>query len=166
MNKIIYLSGPTHLLKDGKERFLQDKALCQKYGFDVLDVPEELFNPHSSKEEGLALAKKRQQLIEQSDIVVGDTNDFRSLVEPYGEVSFEFGYAFACDKPIYAYMKDARKYEDRYPLKRVTDENGRLRDEMNIVFEPGILNVMLDAPAKVVEGTLEDCLKVIKEDLQ
>jgi len=162
----IYLSGPSHLLKDGKEQYLKEKALCQQYGFEVLDYPEQLFNPKSSKQEGLELALKRQALIEQCDIIIGDTNDFRSLLEPYGEVAFEFGYAFACNKKIYAYMCDGRNYSERYPLSQHKNEKGDAVDEMGIGFEPGPLNVMLDAPAILVEGNLEDCLKKIKEDLQ
>lgn len=166
MKNIIYLSGPKHLLKDGKQQFEKDKALCEAYGFEVLDVPEALFNPHSTKEEGIKLAKQRQELIEKCDIIIGQTDDFRSLLEPYGEVAFEFGYAFAFNKKIYAYMKDTRIYSERYPLKKLVDEKGNETDEMGISFEPGPLNVMLDAPSIKVEGTLEDCLKKIKEDLK
>ena len=166
MTYTIYLSGPKHLLKDGKEQFLKDKALCEQYGFNVLEPPEELYNPHSSKQDGIELAKKRQKLIEVCDIVIGQCDDFRSLLEPYGEVSFEFGYAFALDKKIYAYMKDARTCAERYPLKKLKNEKGVETDEMGITFEPGPLNVMLYAPAIIVEGDLQDCLKKIKEDLE
>ncbi len=161
---VIYLSGPCRLLPDGKEQLEKAAELCSIYGFDTVAVPNNLFNHSSSKEEGIALAKERLASIASCDIVIADTSDFRDLLEPYGETSMELGYAWGLGKKLYCYMKDARDCADRYPGTRHKNEKGTWVDENGISFEPGPLNLMLNSPATVVEGTLEDALKLAHAD--
>lgn len=161
---VIYLSGPDRLLPDGKERLEQAAELCAKYGFDTVAFPEALFTHSSSKEEGLALAKKRLAGIASCDLIIADTRDFRDLLEPYGETSMELGYAWGLGKKCYCYMADARACSDRYPGIRHKNEKGTWVDENGIGFEPGPLNLMLNSPSTVVEGGLEDALKVAHKD--
>ena len=161
---VIYLSGPGRLLPDGKERSRKAAELCAKYGFDTVPVPDNLFDHSSSKEEGIELAKKRLEGIASCDLIIADTRDFRDLLEPYGETSMELGYAWGLGKKCYCYMKDARDCADRYPGERHKNEKGTWVDEDGIGFEPGPLNLMLNSPSTVIEGHLEDALKVAHAD--
>ena len=61
-------------------------------------------------------------------------------------------------------MADARACSDRYPGIRHKNEKGTWVDENGIGFEPGPLNLMLNSPSTVVEGSLEDALKVAHTD--
>ena len=161
----IYLSGPDHLLKNNREVFKKYKDLCEKYNFELLDYPEELFEHKSSLIDGMKLAKKRFELIKQADIILADTMDFRSHVEPYSESAFELGMGFGLKKKLYCYMLDIRECAQRYVLEKKIDENGRVTDENGISFEPGPVNLMLEYSSKVIEGDFEQALKVIHSDM-
>jgi len=161
----IYLSGPDRLLKNGKEIFEKYSLLCEKYDFELLKMPDELFIHNSDEKQGYELAKKRLELIKQADIVIADTMDFRSNVEPYSESAFELGIGYALKKKLYCYMLDIRACADRYVLEKKTNEHGNIVDENGITFEPGPVNLMLEYSSKVVEGDFEDALKVAHKDM-
>ena len=161
----IYLSGPDRLLKNAKEVFDHYSQLCEEYGFELLRLPEELFNHNSDYQTGFNLAKKRLELIKEADIIVADTMDFRSYVEPYSESAFELGVGFGLKKKLYCYMLDTSTCAERYVLEKKVDENGRVTDENGISFEPGPVNLMLEYSSKVVQGSFEDVLKVIHKDM-
>ena len=165
--KKIYVSGPDRLRKDAKDLFAEKKALCEKYGFELLEFPEEAYRMKDSFENSRACAEKRLELMKQCDILIADTRDFRSYVEPYGETALEMGMAYALGKKLYSYMPDARVCEERYSGEKFTKEgyNG-LVDKDGISFEPGPLNLMLEYSSKIVEGTFEDALKAAEEDLR
>ena len=164
--KKIYLSGPDRLLKNARELFKEKKTLCERYGFELLEYPDELFEMKDSFENSQRIAKERLELLKACDIIVADTRDFRSYVEPYSESAIELGMAYAFHKKLYAYMPDARVCQERYSGEKHYNENNRLADENGITFEPGPLNVMLEYSTRIVEGDLEDALKAVCEDLQ
>lgn len=165
--KKVYLSGPDRLKKDGKVRFEEKKKLCESYGFELLEYPEDVFLVKDSFENSRKVAEKRLELIRECDLLIADTRDFRAYVEPFGETALEMGMGFACGKPMYCYMPDARLCDARYAgEKKYNEEAKRWEDENGIGFEPGPLNLMLEYSAKIVEGDLEDALKVAREDLE
>ncbi len=164
--KKVYLSGPDRLKKDGKVRFEEKKKLCESYGFELLEYPEDVFLVKDSFENSRKVAEKRLELIRECDLLIADTRDFRAYVEPFGETALEMGMGFACGKPMYCYMPDARLCDARYAgEKKYNEEAKRWEDENGIGFEPGPLNLMLEYSAKIVEGDLEDALKAVREDL-
>ena len=158
----VYFSGPEHLLPNGKEVLEGMYALAAEYGFEALPLPEETFQPKSTFEEGQALAAKRRELIRQCDVLIANTKDFRNPIEPYGETSFELGCGYYWDKKLVCYMPDARNCADRWPFAKHKNEDDRWVDEKGISFEPGALNLMLNSPSRIVEGTVEDALKAAK----
>lgn len=165
--KKVYLSGPDRLKKDGKVRFEEKKKLCESYGFELLEYPEDVFLVKDSFENSRKVAEKRLELIRECDLLIADTRDFRAYVEPFGETALEMGMGFACGKPMYCYMPDARLCDARYAgEKKYNEEAKRWEDENGIGFEPGPLNLMLEYSAKIVEGDLEDALKAVREDLE
>ena len=166
MKKKVYLSGPSHLLRNGKEIYEKMYKLCEDYGFEVLRQPEELFNPKSSYEEGLLLARKRGELIKQCDLIIADCNDMYGSVEPYGETAFELGFAYGLEKKLYCYIADKSYCEVRFKGEKSMGPNGRLIDKDGITFEPQTLNVMLDNPSTIVEGGLEEALKQARKDFE
>ena len=157
----IYLSGPDRLRKDAKERFEKKKELCESYGFELLEYPCDIYINKDTYDNNVALAKKRLKMIEDCDILIGDVNDFRAYVEPFGETALEFGIAYGFGKKIYGYMKDARNCAQRYSGEKTYDEeNKRWTDKDGIGFEPGPVNLMLEYGGKIIEGDLEDALKL------
>ena len=164
--KKIYLSGPDRLKRNGRELFAEKKELCERYGFEVLEYPDEIYKEKDSFENNYEIAKKRLELIKECDIFIGDTNDFRAFVEPFGETALETGMAYGLEKKVYCYMKDARTCQERYSgEKKYDDSIKKWTDENGIGFEPGPLNLMLEYGGKIVEGGLEDALKQIVKDL-
>ena len=164
--KKIYLSSPDRLLKDARKLYQEKKELCEKYGFQLLDLPDELFEMKDSFENNQKTAKKRLELMKQCDIMIADTRDFRSFVEPYCEPAFELGMAYALKKKLYSYMPDTRVCEKRYSGETHLNENGRVVDPDGISFEPGPVNLMLEYSSCIVEGDLEAALKKAREDLE
>ena len=165
--KKVYLSGPERLRKDAKARFKEKKKLCESYGFELLEYPEDVFLVKDSFENSQRVAEKRLELIRECDLLIADTRDFRAYVEPFGETALEMGMGFAYGKKMYCYMPDARLCDARYKgEKKYNEEAKRWEDENGIGFEPGPLNLMLEYSAKIVEGDLEDALKAAREDLE
>ena len=162
----IYLSGPDRLLKGARELFRQKKALCERYDFELLEYPDELFELKDSFENSQRIAYERLVLLKKCDVVIADARDFRSYVEPYSETAFELGMGYALGKKLYSYMPDARVCQERYSGEKHYDERNRLVDENGISFEPGPLNLMLEYSSTIVEGDLEDALKKVREDLR
>lgn len=163
----VYLSGPDRLRKNARELFEQYATLCEKYGFELLRYPDELFAASGSREDNERIARQRLQLLKDCDIIIADTADFRSYVEPYNEPAFELGAAFALGKKAYAYMPDTRVCAERYSGAKHLNDKGIPVDENGISFEPGPLNLMLEyGVTAIVQGNLEDALKKASEDWQ
>ncbi len=163
--KKVYLSSPERLKEDAKKLFEEKKKLCKRYGFELMECPDELYINKDTYDNNRKLAEKRLQMIKDCDIFIADTNDFRAYVEPFGETALEMGIAFGFDKKMYGYMKDARVCSLRYSGSKIYDEeNKSWKDENGIGFEPGPVNLMLEYSAKIIQGDLEDVLKLAKEE--
>lgn len=166
MSKTIYLSGPDHLLPNGREIYDAKVALCERYGFRIDPLPDTYFDPLLSREEKADLARLRIRRIQECDIIIADTNDFRFSVEPYGESAVELGIAYPLGKEMYCYMSDARSCGERYPGEKLKGDKGGYTDPDGNSFEPTPLNLMLSQSAVIVEGTLEDVLKQLGGEKQ
>ena len=166
MRKKVYLSGPDRLKKDALRLFEEKKKLCEKYGFELLEYPKELFKAKDSAENNELIARKRLELIRECDIIIADTVDFRSFLEPYSETGFELGAGYALGKKMYCYMPDTRVCRERYTGEKKYKEGYGYTDENGIGFEPGPVNLMLEYSSTIVEGGLEDALNVAAEDLK
>ena len=165
--KKVYLSGPDRLRKDARELFEEKKWLCQAYGFELPEYPEDVFKVKDSYENNRKIAEERLQLIRDCDIFLADTRDFRAFVEPFGETALEAGMAYAYEKKMYAYMPDARTCKERYSGEKFFNEEKKSwTDKDGIGFEPGPLNVMLEYSMEIIEGDLETALKKIRKDLE
>ena len=163
--KKVYLSGPDRLRWNNESLFEEKRRLCESYGFEMMEFPKALFACKDSLENNIALAKFRLKMIEDCDLMIADTVDFRSYVEPFAETALEIGMAYAYDKKIYAYMPDIRVCKDRYAGEKIVEkETGNCTDKDGIGFEPGPVNLMLEYSCKIVEGNLEDALKAARED--
>ncbi|MBQ8994562.1 MAG: nucleoside 2-deoxyribosyltransferase [Oscillospiraceae bacterium] len=163
MGKTIYISGPEHLLMNGKELYYKKVDLCRKYGFEVDPLPDSYFDPLLPKDQKIKLALLRVERIQNCDIIIADVNDFRFSVEPYGESAVELGIAYPLGKEMIGYMRDTRSCGERYPGKKLSGSNGRYTDLNGNGFEPTCLNLMLSQSAVIVEGDFEDALKKLKE---
>ncbi len=163
--KKVYLSGPDRLKKNNRELFKEKKELCEKYGFEMIEYPDGLFEMKDTLENNRKIAEERLHLLKGCDILIADTRDFRSYVEPYSECAFELGMAYALGKKLYAYMPDKRVCQERYSGEKIVKEDGSMTDLDGISFEPGPLNLMLEYSADIVEGDLEAALKKAKNDL-
>ena len=167
MNKRkVYLSGPDRLKRNAKDLFAEKKRLCEVYGFEMMEFPEDLFKISDSFENSSKIAQIRLDMIRNCDVLIADTRDFRSFVEPYSESALEMGIAYGFEKKVYAYMPDARVCKERYSGITHIDEGGRTVDENGISFEPGPVNLMLEYGGIIVEGGLEDALKRAREDFE
>ena len=165
MEKIkIYLSGPDRLKKDAEELFKKKKELCEKYGFELLEYPQDLYKAKDSLENNERIAKQRLELIRECDVLIADTIDFRSFLEPYSESAFELGIGFGLFKKLYCYMPDTRLCHERYSGTKTLKDGKSYVDENGIGFEPGPVNLMLEYGAKLVKGDLEDALKTVAAD--
>lgn len=164
----LYICSPERLAKNGAAWYADAAALAERYGFSLLMPPAEAFCPKSSREESRKLAAARIALIEQCDIVIADTRDFRNELEPHAEAGFALGYGFGLGKKLYCYMPDARVCKDRYGKAVYSpgaEGEGDYVHEDGMSLEPGPLNLMLDSPATVVEGGLEEALKRAAQDI-
>ncbi|MBR5501972.1 MAG: nucleoside 2-deoxyribosyltransferase [Oscillospiraceae bacterium] len=157
---VVYLSGPDRLKADAAERLAAAKALVEQYGFAMAELPAEAIDINGDPR---AMAELRMKIMDGCDLIIADTNDFRGI-EPFAGSSFDLGYCYAMEKKLYCYMPDTRSCGDRYPGKTSVNERGRKVDEKGFSLESGTLNLMLDAPSTIVEGGLEDALKVAAKD--
>ncbi|MBR5501974.1 MAG: nucleoside 2-deoxyribosyltransferase [Oscillospiraceae bacterium] len=156
---VVYLSGPDRLKADAAERLAAAKALVEQYGFALAELPAENL---CHKADAKMLAEARMAAMDSCDLVIADTRDFRGP-EPFAGSGFDLGYAYGKEKKLYCYMPDARPCGDRY-TGPTTNEQGRKVDMNGFGFEGGPLNLMLNAPSVIVEGSLEDALKAAAKD--
>ena len=165
---LVYIAGPECFQPNGKE--LAEKAirLCEEYGFEGLSpvvghpsLPAIDFS-QGKKAAAKQIFYKNISLINMCDLVIANLNNFRGW-EPDGGTCFELGYAYTQDKKLYAFMDDKRPCYEKY-VGNIHFDGVFWRDDNGAFFESGCCNLMMNAPATVVEGTFEDALKKAKED--
>ncbi len=145
--KKIYLAGFDVFAPDAVQRGTKMKQLCEQYGFvGLYPLDNEAENAEQIFEGNLAL-------IETADMVMANLNPFRGS-EPDSGTAFEIGYACAKGKAVYGYLQDTRPMQERLGEK---DENGFAVENFGMA-----VNLMLGCTAKLVNGSLEDCLQQAK----
>ena len=155
----LYLTGPQRYYPDGLSELLMMKHIAEYYGFEVV-------NDFSSIKPGLPdYDRIGRDHLDNCDIVVGDVNFFRGG-EPESGTIFELGIGFAKKKKLYTFTRDRREVIHRYPVGHFS-ETGGILDEHGMRYAAALTtgNLMYMIPSKIVEGTFEDCLKVIVMDL-
>lgn len=123
------------------------KNICKKYNFiGLYPLDNEL---ETSKEIFLG----NINLIEQSDIIVANLNNFRGDTMDDG-TAFEIGYGYAKNKLLYGYMDDVRDLITKIGNK---DSNGFIVEDFK---KP--INLMIAESVNIVEGNFEDCIKKLR----
>ncbi len=166
----VYIAGPECFMKDSDERAENALKLCEYYGFEGFsptkpypEAPAIDFTNPDRKQVAVEICRKNMWLIENCDLIIANVNPFRGE-EPDGGTSFEMGYGYMLGKKLYCFLDDVRSCVDKYKGEKVMCSDGVLRDSEGRFFETGCLNLMLSAPAEVVEGTFEDAIKVAAKD--
>lgn len=155
MGKKIYTAGFDIFHRDGKTHMTAIHELCRKYGFEPepLGVPKPGQTSPLSPEE---IFRKDIGMLDDCDIVAANLNNFRGLEMDCG-TAFELGYAYARGKRLYGYMGDIRPLAEKFG--GTEDENGYRIENFGLP-----VNLMIGCSVKIIEGSLEDCLKVIAAD--
>ena len=96
------------------------------------------------------------RLIDESDIIVANLNNFRGQTMDDG-TAFELGYGYALGKLLYGYMDDDRSMREKIGYK---DSEG-----YNVEDFDKPINLMIAQSTKIVKGDFESCVKRLKRDL-
>ncbi len=143
----IYIAGFDVFCENAFEIGEYYKNICKKYNFiGLYPLDNEL---ETSKEIFLG----NINLIEQSDIIVANLNNFRGDTMDDG-TAFEIGYGYAKNKLLYGYMDDVRDLITKIGNK---DSNGFIVEDFK---KP--INLMIAESVNIVEGNFEDCIKKLR----
>ncbi|SBV96320.1 conserved hypothetical protein [uncultured Eubacteriales bacterium] len=153
MAKKIYTAGFDIFHPRRKEHMEEIHRLCEAYG---LEPHFQLEAPAGGKPAAGEILRMNLERIDACDLVSANLNPFRGLEMDSG-TAFEVGYAHARGKLIYGYMDDVRPMVEKLGGER--DAEGYTVENFGLP-----LNLMIACTAKVVQGTLEDCLKAICKD--
>ena len=154
---------------DAAVKYAEKKAVLEKYGFEAIvptdDAPGveniETDDPYAK---AYNLFDRYQQHVRNCDIILSDLNDYRGGYEPASDVAFEAGMAFELDKKRYAFMDNIGPMIDRIP--NGGEENGfRDFNGMNVENFNAPVNLMFGASFKLLDGSFEDVVRKMREDL-
>ena len=149
-NKKIYIAGFDVFKDDAIKTGNKYKEICKLYSFEGL-YP--LDNVSSFANE---IFKGDIRLIDESDIIVANLNNFRGQTMDDG-TAFELGYGYALGKLLYGYMDDDRSMREKIGYK---DSEG-----YNVEDFDKPINLMIAQSTKIVKGDFESCVKRLKRDL-
>jgi len=132
MSYTVYLAGFDVFREDAVTWGQHLVKLCAEVGITALypldnACPEGL----SKSEMATWIAQANVGCIEQSDALLVNLNPFRGH-EPDSGTVFEFGYANALRKPIFAYFEDARPMVDQVPNTDGLDAQGFLVEDFGL----------------------------------
>lgn len=138
------------LAEEGEYAFAA--RLCESYGFQVVstDLDKKTVFP--------------ENYLENCDVVLAKLQKYQ-VGEPDPSVVLDLGMAFARQKRLYGYSTDNRDHIHRYPYA-CYGAYGDILDQYDLQYttalSPG--NLMYSVPTKIVEGRLEDCIKMLWYD--
>ena len=164
--KTAYLAGPDVFRSNPVKHFKEIKELCLKYNiigispFDNDDTNVKLFSKEHSRLIFLNNIKKMQEC----DIILVNLDYFRGACVDDG-TSFEIGYFFSLNKPIYGYSKYSNKS---------LEENTKLmfditkQPEYTIIekFEDNPYNLMIVESIKLSGGFIKETIEEILNELE
>jgi nucleoside 2-deoxyribosyltransferase len=159
----IYLAGFDVFRPDAVARGTELKRLCAQYGFEGLyPLDNALPAGLDGHEAANWIYEHNIALIRDADLVVANLNLFRGL-EPDSGTAFEVGFAIALDKPVWAYIDDARTIVEHVPHRR--DAHGNAIDHEGFTVEDFGMprNLMLACASRIVVGDAAHCFKTIHE---
>ncbi len=152
-----------------EKKYAEVKRLLDKYGFDAI-VPTDAAPGVEEVETDDPYAKaynefdRYQQHVRNCDIILADLNDFYGY-EPNADVSFESGMAFQLGKKMFAFMDDIGRMLDRVPNKG--EENGcKDINDMGVENFDAPVNLMFGSTCKFLDGSLEDIIRKMADELK
>jgi nucleoside 2-deoxyribosyltransferase len=170
MKKKIYLAGFDVFCPDAKAVLKQKKILCEQYGFKglaPLDNEVDLLQSKASIRK--AIYEANIALIEEADILCVNLNDFRHGEPDAGSV-FEIGYGAALGKSVYIYVDGAESMLEKTKANdsACSYKDGIWFDGNGLIIEDfdGMFNLMITESSTITNGTLEDVLKKLSEEVR
>jgi nucleoside 2-deoxyribosyltransferase len=112
----VYLAGPDVFELDAVERGKKYSLLAEQRGLKGNYPLDNQIDFNTDPNPSLTIFKLNKKMIEDSDYVVANLNDFRGH-EPDSGTVWEVAYAFALGKPVVAYINTADTMVDRIKSK-------------------------------------------------
>lgn len=167
---VVFLSSSHRDDVDAEQKFAVMKEILAKYGFVGIaptdDAPGveniETDDPYAK---AYNLFDRYQQHVRNCDIILCDLNDYRGGYEPHSDVAFEAGMAFELDKKLYGYMDDIGPMMNRIP-NGGADNGNRDFNGMNVEDFEAPINLMFGASFTLFDGSFEEVVKKMAEDLK
>lgn len=164
---VVYIAGFECFLPNGQELAKQALEICQELGFQGISPimggnGKEIDFTQGKQAAAKQIFENNIGYINQCDLVVANLNCFRGW-ELDGGMCFELGYAYSQNKKLYGFMDDTRPCYEKY-IGNVHFDGAMWRDDNGAFFENGSCNLMIGAPATVVEGDFKAALQQAKKD--
>ena len=171
----LYLAGPDVFRPDAVEYAQTQRNLCEQYGFIGLHPMDNNIDlSESSMRTATKVYRGDINQIKACDLIIANCNAFRGALIDDG-TAYELGYGNALGIPTYGYIDRLipaqELLQSRYsfttlPDGRKADSDGFLLVDdfgtsINLMMQCG----MLDSGGRLVEGDVETCLRVIRQEL-
>lgn len=174
----LYLAGPEVFLADGVARAEEQRRLCSKYGFVPLHpMDNNLDLGNKDYKTATQIYRGDVGQVRECDIIVANCNPFRGKICIDDGTAYELGCANALGKVSYGYIRSMVGLVERtirdYPTKAWPldptlhiDQEGYLVTDafgtsINLMLQCG----MTESGGRLVEGDFENCLSVIRRDI-
>ncbi len=164
--KKIYLAGFDVFYPDAVEVLERKKELCKKYGFiglAPLDNKVDFTRPKAEIRK--TIYEANIALMREADILAVNLNVFRHG-EPDPGTVFEIGYGTALGKEVYVYVdsKASMLEKTREHDNGCVCKEGVWYDGKGLVIEDfeGMFNLMITESTTIINGSLEDVLRMIR----
>ncbi len=166
---IVYLSGRFRNDDDAAARYDEMKKICEKYGFRAFaptDPCEGVKDVVSDDkyERAYNLFDRYQQHVRNCDIILADLNDVYGY-EPDSDVAFECGMAFQLGKKRFGFMDDIGPMVERIPCRNDGDKWVDANN-MNVEDFEAPLNLMFGSSYKLLDGSFEEIVKKMAQELK
>lgn len=175
MKPKLYLAGPEVFLQNAIENAEQQREVCRRYGFIPLHpMDNNLDLGNKDLETAMRIYRGDVEQVENCDVVVANCNSFRGVCMDDG-TAYELGYGNALGKPSYGYIERLGSLVERTKLLYPNHPfNGNIhidKDGYLLIDDFGTsINLMMQCGmqfrgGKLVEGNFEECLRVLRADL-
>lgn len=165
-NETLYIAGPECFYPGGYDLWWAQRKLAEWYGFTVvLPTSTKLaLNHEKVQDNAQEIFDDLVEQVKKTTTIVADLEFFRGC-EPDGGTLFEMGWVYAKGGKCYGYTRDMRRMTQKNQNARmldgvVIDQNGWPHPYGNLPFCPAVVG-----SSKLVEGTFEDCIKMLRSDL-
>lgn len=163
----IYIAGPECFYTGGHQMLAAMRTRAESFGFGVSlpnDHPLDLGNENLQKRADSIFEDLKNVMLETT-VIIADLEAFRGS-EPDGGTVYELGMAYAKGARCLGYTRDKRPLvwkDQKYVLDHgiVRDEHGKPAPYKELPFSPCVIG-----STKIVEGDFDDCLKMLRTDLE